>query len=58
MKMITSEDMRIYATERYTCKCTFLVTLMNKFGEQGGYGMLLDLIKDPEISLDNLANIV
>ena len=44
MAMITSPDMTIYATERYYCKSSFLVALLNKFGEQGGFDSLLRML--------------
>ena len=52
--MITTEDKKIYATERYFCKSSFLVSLFNKFGEQGGFESLLHMITKPEVSIENL----
>ena len=54
MAMITSPETKIFATERYTCKSTFLVAIFNKFGEQGGFESLLKMIAKPEVSIDNL----
>ena len=58
MAMITTEDQRIFATERYTCKSTFLVSLINKFGEQGGFESLISMVTKPEVSLESLFSMV
>ena len=58
MEMIKSEDMKIFATERYTCKSSAFVAIINKFGLAQGFEHLIDLIKSPETSLNNLNYIV
>ena len=58
MEMITKEDQKIFAVERYTCKSHFFVTIVNKFGEAGGYESLLKVIASPKVSLENLFYIV
>ena len=58
MSMINKEDQKIFAVERYTCKSHFLVAVMNKFGEAGGYESLLKVIVMPEVSLENLFHVV
>ena len=58
MEMITEEVPRIFATERYSCKSSFLVEIINKFGEAGGYESLLNLLSKPEISLEYVYQLV
>lgn len=58
MAMIESEDQKFFATERYTCKSTAFVATINKFGHAEGFEYLLNLIKKPETSLNNLNYIV
>ena len=41
------EGSKIFATVRYSCKSTALVSLLNKFGEEGGFENLLTLIAQP-----------
>ena len=54
MAMITSEGMRIFAVERYTCKSSFFVTMVNRFGEAEGFENLLKLVRSPKMSLEDL----
>lgn len=56
--MITEEIPRIFATERYSCKSSFLVETINQFGEAGGYESLLTLVSKPEISLEYVYHLV
>ena len=49
---------KIYATERYSCKSTAFIALLNKFGEEGAFENLLTLIARPEANLENLRDIV
>ncbi len=58
MEMITKEDQKIFAVERYTCKSHFFVAIVNKFGEAGGYESLIKVISMPDLSLENLFHIV
>ena len=41
------EGSKIYATVRYACKSTAFISLLNKFGEEGGFENLLTLIAQP-----------
>lgn len=49
MTMLTDlpEGSKIFATVRYSCKSTAFVSLLNKFGEEGGFENLLNLIAQP-----------
>lgn len=58
MAMIKTEDTKIFAVERYTCKSSFFVAIINRFGETGGFESLLKLIVKPEVSLENLYYLV
>ena len=54
MAMITEETQKIFATERYTCKSSFYVAMVNRFGKGEGFEHLLKLIVKQEVSLENL----
>ena len=58
MDMITEETPRIFANIRYTCKSSFVVDTINRFGEAEGFENLLKIISKPEISLEYVYQIV
>jgi len=58
MAMLTEPDQHIYATERSSCKSTFFVELVNKFGDAGSFNHLLSTLSDPSTSLQDVYHLV
>lgn len=50
--MLAKVEDIIYATERYKCKSTVFVNMLNKFGSEQGYEKILATINHESTSID------
>jgi len=50
--MLAKAEDTIYATERYKCKSTVFVSMLNKFGAEQGYDKILATITHEKTSID------
>ena len=57
--MLTGEGQIIYAVERaYRCKSTVLVSVLNLFGQAQGFDEILEVISDPNTSLEHVTDLL
>jgi hypothetical protein len=56
--MLKEEGEVIYASERFKCKSTVLARVLNIFGESRGFEKILEIIRNPETSLQFVHDLV
>ena len=58
MEQVTEEGAVIVAVERESCKSPLLVELLKRFSEAQGFESILEVIGQPETSLEGVKNLV